>query len=172
MPVLNRLKFRKGLNKALQSRDIAKSRSIAAEHEFKRAQHHMKNLPAIEGIVEERRQALLIRDGKSRQLHKLEMNKLHESVDLVNSNRKVDKFNNLRKEPVVGGLRLGRAIANILLGSNKVSTVAKNMGRVFSVAKKTEKKKPVVMSKSAGRLTFKKGTPSSGGPMMGRAARK
>jgi len=172
MPVLNRLKFRKGLNKSLLVRDRAKSRSLAAEHEFKRAEHHLNSLPVVKGTPEERRQAFLLKDRKSRELHKLEMNKLRESVELTSADRAVNSAKNLRKRPVVGGLRLGRTIADILLGSNRVTTVTKKMGRVFSVAKSPEKKRKVPISRYSEKMTYRKDSSENRGPMRGRKPKK
>jgi len=172
MPVLNRLKFRKRVNEALLVRDKANSRSIAAEHEFKRAEHHVNSLPALKGTMEERMHAASIREGKQRQLRKLEMNALGEAVDLSVANKKFNLAKNSRKKAPVAGLRIGQAIANIFLGSNKVTSVTKKMGRVFSVAKKTEKKKPLVTtSRYAQRLTPKRENPPTRGPIRGRFPR-
>lgn len=173
MPVMNSLKFRKSLNKRLAERDRAKNRTIAAEHELKRAQHHISTLPtSVSQNPKQREEALKNRDRKMRLLQKLESSHTGEAVELASAERKLRGAKNFRKGALVGGIRLGRTIADILLGSNKVSVVTKNMGRVFSTVKKSNAKKPVVVQRYHDRLTFKKGTPSKVGPMLGRSPRK
>jgi hypothetical protein len=170
MPVLKSLKFRGKLNQSLRRVDVAKARTTAAEHEFNRAEHHFKALPKISVADEERREALIVRDRKARDLQKLEPNHLRESVELSAAQRKLNSAKRFRQSPEVAKLRIGRALFDILLGSPKVDVMTKRMKRVFSVAKKGAKKE-APQRRMDSRSVFKK-APESKGPMRGRNPRK
>jgi hypothetical protein len=170
MPVLNSLKFRKGLNKRLVTRNRAKSRTIAAEHELKRAQHHLTAFPksvSQNGVLDKK--AIEVRERKLRLVDRLESNHTGEAVELAAAERKVRQAKELRKHPVIGRIRLGRFIADVFFNSGKVDVVKRKMERVFSVSKKAQSKAVPLPQSGPSRLTFKKGASSKSGPMMGKS---
>lgn len=161
MPVLKRLSFRRGLNKKIEKRCIAQNRLVAAKHELVREKQLLKNLPTSKSVpVNKRAFESTRRESKLRRVNNLEGNYVREQVEYNQINRKVNNAKKFRKKPVVSKLRLGQTLANIFLGSNKVTTMTQKMKRVFNVSK--PKPKIVVQKqKKSNRLSYPKGVQSN-----------
>ncbi len=100
----------------------------------------------------------------------MHVNRLKENVAmrqgaLTKANREVKSAQEFRKKPVVRELRFGQALANIFLGSNRVTSMTRKMKRVFKVSKPSSKgvaqKSPIQSSSKSNRLNYSKGVQSN-----------
>lgn len=179
-----RLKFRGKVNTASLNLHRSTERVDAAEALHKRAEHQYKSDLKRAALGETKPISLNLATSKQRRVEHLENNLLFEKREHGSAQSNLSSAVSARKQFPVAQARKGGAIAGILgdmfFGSSKVSTVTKNIKRVFSAGKnkpvlnKSIKSVRVVQPRGglSSRMRFPKGTSSSTGPMMGRTPRK